>query len=147
MAKSLNIKTTKPSAMLQSDRLRLEVDSVLQSDRPRVWGSDRKTIGYGHGAYGSGPYGGGSGPGYGNGPYGRGPYGVGIGSVQFGTRQEFVAGDYQVRIQAEDALGNLGAWSAAATLQHRPAPPPPINLAIATQTSQVTWSWSDPQIG
>lgn len=144
MAEAINIQFERSRRYGAADKLRLEIDSEEQTDRITIWSKSRGKLGYGHGPYGQGRYGYGKSLGYGNGAYGRGVYGQGADIATHTTQTEFVAGDYSVRARVEDEAGNVGSYSSAITIQHRPTPPFPTNLQITTGTSTLTWSWSDP---
>jgi len=142
MASPLTITIEQSRAFLPGDYAQIEVDSTVQSDRVSIWGGERASLGYGHGRYGDGEYGRGRSLGYGIGLYGDGPYGIGLRRTTHETGSSFVAGDYSVRARAVDKIGNAGSWSSAVTHRHRPTPPKPSSLSIASGT--LNWAWSDP---
>lgn len=60
------------------------------------------------------------------------------------TLASYVAGDYDIEARATDIAGNTSAWSTPVTVEHRPRPPKPFNLAIDANTNTFSWCWTDP---
>ncbi|HAI11066.1 MAG TPA: hypothetical protein DCM28_05135 [Phycisphaerales bacterium] len=145
MAEAMSITITLPPSLLPTDQVYIIVDGETDTITENLLGIERASQGFGHGLFGATAFGSSvQGPGFGNGPFGLGPVGHGIDTVTLSTVTEYVAGDYQVKTQSIDDLGNTGTASAEATIQHRPTPPPPYSLAITTGTDLLTWSWQDP---
>jgi hypothetical protein len=145
VAESLSITITLPPSLLPTDQVEVYVNGVVDLTTDGLLGSGRASQGFGFDLFGAHPFGSSvPGPGFGNGPFGLGPVGRGIGTITIGTVDEYVAGDYMVKTQSVDVLGNAGTASAEATIQHRPTPPPPYSLAITTGTDLLAWSWQDP---
>lgn len=55
------------------------------------------------------------------------------------TLARFPAGDYSVRLRGIDLAGNIGSWSTAQTIRHRPQPEAPTDLAIVGTELQGSW--------
>ncbi|MFG0247818.1 MAG: hypothetical protein ACF8OB_02940 [Phycisphaeraceae bacterium JB051] len=145
MAEAITYTITLPPSLLPTDQVRIMVDGELDTITDELLPAGRTGQGFGFGLFGAHPFGTSvPGPGFGNGPFGIGRIGTGLNTITLSTTTEYVAGDYLVNTQAIDDLGNLGTASAAATIQHRPTPPPPYDLAITTGTDLLTWKWQDP---
>lgn len=146
LADSMAILFLRDPAYLGGDVIRVEVGSALRLDRVTPWPNDRQRRGYGWTPSGSSGYGFGLSLTYGRGVYGGGFYGQGVEVNQHHTNQDFVAGDYTVRLKAIDSLGNESPWSDPFTVAHRPNPPAPRLPALNTeiQNNTLIWTWSDP---
>lgn len=141
MSASLTIPIIVTPDYLASDFLQIEVNGLLQPDRIAVQSSTRRQQGFGFGQPQRTPFGclvltppqi----------PFGLGLFGVGASLRDYQSRNQFDAGDYQVRLRANDGLpdgGNVGPWSDYFTIYHRPAPDPPRSPAVAGAT--LSWSW------
>ena len=146
MADHLTIPIVRDLDALGTDRLEVEVDSVAQVDRVALWGPERNSIGFGFGSSAAGGFGFGCGYGaalaFGEGGFGYGYFGQGAAILDQLTLAQFAAADYSVRTRSHDVAGNVGAWSTAVTIAHRPAPPAP--TAPTVTAGVLSWSWSDP---
>ncbi|MBL4699980.1 MAG: hypothetical protein JKX85_01870, partial [Phycisphaeraceae bacterium] len=129
------------------DQVSIYVDSVIDLETSDLLGASRKSQGFGRDLFGASVFGSSvPGPGFGNGPFSPGPIGHDIDTATLDTAAEFVAGDYAIQTQGVDVLGNTGSLSSTATIQHRPTPPAPYNLAITLGTDLLTWNWQDPAL-
>ena len=145
MAEPLNITITKPPSLLPDDKVWFMVDGVNDVVIDNLHGTTRKSQGFGHGIFGYTPFGSSIlGPEFGNGPFGLGPHGRGVSTTTITTESEYVAGDYLITAKGVDVLGNAGELSNSVTIQHRPTPPPPFNLATTSGTDNLVWQWQDP---
>ena len=146
MADHLTIPIVRDLDALGTDRLEVEVDSAAQVDRVALWGPERNSIGFGFGSSAAGGFGFGCGFGaalaFGEGGFGYGWFGQGAAILDQTTLSSFTAADYSVRTRSHDVAGNVGAWSTAVTIAHRPAPPAP--TAPTVTAGVLSWSWSDP---
>src|SRR5574343_56565 len=142
MAQPITIPILQDPVYLADDRFEVEIDSTIQDDRVFPWGPERRRRGYGYGSPSTTGYGHGRGLPYGQGVYGAGLYGKGMGQVEHQPIDAAVAEDYSVRLRAIDVAGNVGSWSTAAPIEHRPTPPAPTELGVDGST--MTWTWSDP---
>lgn len=142
MAAPLTVRFIRDFDYLQDDRLQLEVDSALQPDSVTIWTVLRDQLGWGRSTDNNSGFGFATGLAWGAGAFGAGYFGQGAEIAEHRSVRSFVAGDYTIRMRGIDPLGNLGNWSISETLEHRPAPPPPFDLAMSGNT--ITWDWSDP---
>lgn len=142
MAAPITIRFIRDFDYVQDDRLQLEVAGVAQPDSVTVWTLLRDQLGFGRSPDTNSGFGFATGLAWGAGAFGAGYFGQGAEIAEHRTVRPFVAGDYSVRMRAEDALGNASDWSAAENVQHRPQPPPPFDLALVGNI--LTWDWSDP---
>jgi hypothetical protein len=143
MVQPITLQIVQSHHLRQDDRALVEIDGSEQDDRIRIWGQRRSQIGFGRGGFGDRGFGRGRGRGLGSGGFGRGRFGQGSATLAYETESRFTAGDYSIRLAAQDELGNQGAWGSAQTYPHRPDPAAPTNLSIASGSKQ-TWDWSDP---
>lgn len=141
MAQPIDIALIVDPSYLPGDRAVIEIDSADQPDRPVLTPPNRERRGFGVASAITTPFGsmGLTPPDI---PFGAGLFGIGATRWDHTTLRAFVAGDYPIRARGIDTLGNLGDWSDAETIEHRPTPPPPINLSMAG--SVLSWTWSDP---
>lgn len=151
MARPISITILVPLELLHTDVLTLEIDGEVQRDRIPAFPRWRGQRGFGYQQLNAG--------GFGvwalspdQFPFGAGPFGQGAYPLDHQTVDAFVAGDYEVRVRASDDLppatsggdrGNVSAWSDTVELAHRPAPPPPRNLAVSGGV--LGWTWQDPE--
>lgn len=132
MAQGLAFSIIADGDYTRRDRLQVEVDGVVLSDRILLYTGPEN--GYGQAAQQECGYGFWPGDGYGIGVYGAGFYGVGAPWLDVVTATAFPAGDYQVRYRVIDGApggGNIGDWSDLFTIHHRPTPGPPRNFRLA----------------
>lgn len=115
------------------------VDAVEQPGRITEVPATRTRRGYGKNNHGEGGYGFGKGRVYGAGRYGSGWYGQGAERKTPETAGNFDAGDYSVKLQAEDRAGN-SQLSAATTIAHRPNPFAP--YAVTVTGGAVAFAWT-----
>lgn len=141
MAEKITLQIMRDRDYLVDDWIEIEINSVVQPDRVRVWGQSRVNQGYGKNGMLQCGYGFGAGLPYGLGVYGFGYYGQGADVLAHKTMNEFVAGDYTVRARCVDGAGNVGSWSELETVEHRPDPPAPESLEFTNNT--LAWTWSD----
>ena len=145
MAESISITITKPPSLLPDDEVWIMVDGVNDVIVDDLHGTIRKNQGFGNGIFGYTSFGSSvPGPGFGNGPFGLGLFSRGVDTTTITTETEYIAGDYLLTAKGVDILGNAGEMSNSVTIQHRPTPPPPFNLAITFGTDNLVWSWQDP---
>ncbi len=141
MANALTLTVIREPDYLPADRIQIELDGAVQSDRIPAWDHSRARKGFGYGNARETSFGVWMPP-----PadtlFGAGLFGQGAGPLIHTTINSYVAGDYQLRARSVDALGNASNWSPAETIEHRPIPPAPTSLAIAAGV--LSWTWSDP---
>lgn len=112
MAEQITIPIERDPDYLASDRVELEIDSVVQPDLIKLLDAvAEREIAAGD------------------------PPSV----LMYRTLRRFVAGDYSVRLRGVDAAGNASAWSAAVTIEHRPEPEAAIGLAVSGGSLTGTW--------
>lgn len=142
MADRLAVPYLKQYDYLAFDRLQLEVAGSQLTDRVLVWTQPRNLAGFGYGASGATGFGFAAGQPFGSGRFGGGWFGQGVEVATPKTAARYVAADISVRARAVDKLGNVGAWSAAEDIAHRPAPPAPTAPTLAGNV--LSWTWADP---
>jgi len=142
VAAPLIIPTFLDAELLHTDVVQFEVDDVALGGRLEAWPETRGRNGFGFVTPLRHPFGV---AGFAAPPiavWGAGDFGLGGRRVDWATQTQYVAGDYGVRARAIDSLGNAGDWTDSVTIEHRPTPPPPRNLAISDNV--LSWTWSDP---
>jgi len=144
MAQPLTIPIVRDPDIDPADTVEVQVDGNTQNDRVNLWPNLRHDPGFGFDPIGTGYFGlstAGS-QGFGAGPFGLGYFGYPILITDHDTIASFVAGDYTVKLRSRDGVGNVSNWSAGATIEHRPIPPAPEDLAV--DAGVLSWTWSDP---
>lgn len=114
MAGKITIPIVRDTDYQFGDRLELEVDGQVQPDLIQMWDSAAERAE----AEGGTPD-----------------------PLMHETLARFPAGDYAVRLRGIDLAGNVGNWSAAQTIRHRPQPERPTGLVISG--SELQGSWAD----
>lgn len=144
MATPLQFCLQRKPAYQADDVIQLKVNDILQPDRINPWGPSRRSFGFGHGRPARTRFGRWTLPGSLT-VFGRGRFGQGVAALHHLTLKPFVAGDYNITLQAADdrrQAGNASGWSEPILITHRPTPPAPVNLQ--TEGGSLTWDWSDP---
>lgn len=114
MAGRMTIPIVRDTDYELGDTMALEIDSAVQPDLIQMWSSEAER----EQALTGSPL-----------------------PVMHQTLARFPAGDYSVRLRGMDLAGNVGSWSAAQVIRHRPTPEPPTGLVIVG--TELRGDWED----
>jgi hypothetical protein len=112
MAGPITIPIERDAGYAVGERIEVEVAGVVQPDLVLMWDSGAALIEAGGGT---------------------------PAELRHVTLSRFVAGDYSVRLRGIDLAGNVGDWSSAVVIEHRPKPAAPTGLVVVGDELRGDW--------